>query len=85
MAINSNIVPITKHVIAAIVYGMEKYCVSVNRLTTFIEKNTPNTNNIEPGIPINFKGDLRAMISNNEFNNKGINKLFLLNFCMIYT
>ena len=52
--------------ITAIVYGIEKYLVSLNRVTTFMAKIIPITNKIEPGIPINFKGDLIAIISNYE-------------------
>ena len=61
--INNNIEPITKKLIPIIVYGMEKYLVSLNKTITFIAKIIPTTIIIKPGIPMNFKGDFTATIS----------------------
>ena len=64
--INNNIEPITKKIITIIVYGIEKYLVSLNTVTTLTAKTIPKNIKIVPGMPMNFNGDFMAIISKSD-------------------
>ena len=64
--ITVSVVPINKNAIPIIVYGIEKYLVSLNVIATIAAKIIPNVVKMIPGIPINLRGDFIAMISKSD-------------------